>query len=360
MARFGMIMAGGAGTRLWPMSRLSRPKQLLPFIHGKTLLELASGRLDRLVPADHRLICTAETSRAAIRELLPEFSDEQIVGEPEGRDTASAIGLVAAILAKRDPNAVFLVMTADHLIEPQDEFSKAVELGFNIVEDDPRRFVTFAITPTHPATSYGYVERGEPLANFPGAFHARRFVEKPQKHVAEEYLAAGNFAWNSGMFVFGAATYLDALARFMPANHAALTTIAAAWGTADQARVLAEVYPTLPKKSVDFGVMEPASKDDRFPICMVPMRVNWLDVGSWPSFGETLKPDMHANRTNALATHLDSHGVLAVSDNPHHTIATIGCSDLIIVHTRDATLVCPRSEAERIKQLVENIDPSLR
>jgi len=360
MARYGMIMAGGSGTRLWPMSRRDKPKQLLPFIAGKTLLEHAATRLEHVIPTGNRLICTAESSRSAIRELLPDFADEQIIGEPIGRDTVNAIGLVAAVLHERDPNAVFVVVTADHLIEPQREFRTAVEQGFAIVENDPNRFVTFAITPTYPSTSYGYVERGEPMPDFPGASFATRFHEKPSITHAEQYLAAGTFAWNSGMFVFGAAAFMTALQRYMPNNHATLTAIAKAWTTSDQQRVMLTMYPTLEKKSVDYAVMEPAAKSQQVPICIVPMRVSWLDVGSWPSFGETLAPDTCANRTNARASHLDSHGVLAISDDPAHTIATIGCQDLIIVHTRDATLVCPRSDAERIKQLTEQLDPKLQ
>lgn len=360
MARYGMIMAGGSGTRLWPMSRADRPKQLIPFIRGRTLLELAAARLDGVVPLEQRLICTAEPSRDAIRDLLPEFSDEQIIGEPEGRDTVNAIGLVAAILAKHDPDAIFLVITADHLIKEQQEFRTTVEQGFAIVEDDPKRFVTFAITPTHPSDAYGYLERGEAMANFPGAFHARRVHEKPSKAEAERYLAAGTFSWNSGMFIFGARSFLDVLEHYMPANHAGLLKIADAWGTPEQQRVLDAVYPGLEKWSVDYAIMEPASRDHVAPICIVPMRVSWTDVGSWPTFGETLSADQDANCTNARAVHHDSKGVLAVSDDPGHTIATIGCHDLIIVHTKDATLVCPRSEAENLKKLVEKLDPKLR
>jgi len=360
MARYGMIMAGGSGTRLWPMSRVEKPKQLLPFIQGKTLLELASKRLDGVVPEAQRLICTAESSRPAIRELLPDFTDKQIIGEPEGRDTVNAIGLVAAVLAKRDPKAIFLVITADHLIKQQDEFARSVLQGFEIVEDDPKRFVTFAITATYPSESYGYLERGKPMADFHGAFHALRVHEKPERSQAEAYLAAGTFSWNSGMFIFAAKAFLDALAHYMPENHAGIVRIAEAWDTVEQERVLADVYPALKKKSVDFAIMEPASRDKQVPICIVPMRVDWKDVGSWPSFGETLDKDPHANCTNARAAHLDSRGVIAVSDDPNHTIATIGCQDLIIIHTQDATLVCPADEAERIKELLEKVDTKLR
>lgn len=360
MARYGMIMAGGSGTRLWPMSRKSLPKQLIPFIEGKTLLEVAAKRLEGVLPMSQQLICTAESSRDAIANVLPEFAASQIIGEPEGRDTVNAVGLTAAILAKRDPNAIFVVITADHLIEPQDEFRKSVELGFKIVEDDPKRFVTFAITATYPSVSYGYVERGDAMAEFAGAFHAKQFHEKPDLAKAEEYLAAKTFAWNSGMFVFGAEAFLTAFKKFMPENHAGVMRIAEGWDTSNQKRVLDAVYPTLAKKSVDHAVMEPAARDGSVPICVVPMRVNWLDVGSWPSFGETLQADASANRANARVCHIDSKGNLAISDDASHTIATIGCHDLIIVHTADATLVCPRKDAERIRHLVSELPPELR
>src|SRR6267142_3885066 len=159
--RHAMIMAGGSGTRLWPMSRKSRPKQLLPFIGGRSLLEIAASRLEGLVPPQRRLICTNEAFRAAILQALPQFSDEQILGEPVGRDTVNAVGLTAAVLLKADPHAIFAVLTADHLIEPQEEFARKFDLGFRLIEDDPARFVTFSIKPTFPATGYGYVERGE-------------------------------------------------------------------------------------------------------------------------------------------------------------------------------------------------------
>jgi mannose-1-phosphate guanylyltransferase len=358
--RHAVILAGGAGKRLWPMSRRDRPKQLLPLFGGRSLLELAAARLDGLVPPERRLICTSESYRGILRERLPGFSDRQILGEPEGRDTVNAIGFTAAILAREDPAAVFAVLTADHVIEPQDEFRRKIELGFRVVEAEPSRFATFSIVPTHPATGYGYVERGDPLPGFAGAWAARRFVEKPDAATAQRYIDAGTFGWNSGMFVFQARQFLEALRRFNPPSWEGVTRIAAAWGTPAQAAVLREVYPCLPRTSVDYAVMEPAARDGQVSVCTITMGVSWMDVGNWPSFGETLWDDDQGNRGNARAAHLGSRGVIAVSDDPGHTIATIGCRDLIVVHTADATLVCPASEAERVKDLADRVDVRLR
>lgn len=380
--RYAMIMAGGAGTRLWPMSRETRPKQLLPLITPGTsryagkvrpdprdpsrplsLLEIAAQRVDGLVPPERRYICTGEVFRPAIRQALPEFTDDRILGEPMGRDTVNAVGFAACVLQKLDKNAVFIVLTADHLISPEDEFRKRAEVAFALVEQDPRRLVTFSIKPTHAATGFGYVERGTPISGLadakgkplatPGVFRVARFVEKPDQARAQAYYESGQFGWNSGMFVFHAGTFMDCLKRFKPESFDGLMKIQAAWGTGDQARVVNEVYPTLPKISVDYAVMEPASKDDKVSICTVSTDVDWLDVGSWPSYAETLEPDNAGNRTGGSVKSLlvDSSGTLVVGDDPGHTVAVLGVKDLIVVHTKDATLVMPKAQAEQLKKL---------
>jgi len=360
MARYAMIMAGGAGTRLWPMSRRARPKQLLPLMGGRSLLEMAADRLEGLLPPERRLICTAEAFRGAIRRALPQFADEQILGEPAGRNTVNAIGLTAAVLRRRDEDAVFAVLTADHVIEPPEEFRRKADLGFALVEDDARRLVTFAITPTYPATGYGYVERGAAIPGFDGAWVASHFEEKPDEATARRYLEAGTFGWNSGMFVYQARQFLEALSWYKPGCHAGLARIAEAWDTDRRGSVLGEVYPGLEAISVDYAVMEPAASDERLAVCCVPMAVSWTDVGSWPTYGATLEADAAGCRTNARALHLGSSNVLAVSDDPGHVIATVGCRDLIIVRTGDVTMVCPASEAQRVRDLAERAGESLR
>lgn len=382
--RYSVIIAGGSGTRLWPLSRLGEPKQLLPLINGRSLLEIAGDRLEGTVDRERRLVCAAEVHRERIRAALPWLSDDRFLGEPEGRDTLNAVGFAAAIAANEHANAMLAVLTADHLIEPQAEFARALDLGFRLVEAQPNRFVTFGITPTFAATGYGWVEQGAPIeidrvadssggsdaprreartgsARASGATKATNFVEKPERARAEEFLASRKHLWNSGMFVFHAATLLRAIEWFRPESATGLREIAAASKTPRRKEVLSRVYPTLPKVSVDVGVMEPASRDARLEIAVVPMDVKWRDVGSWSSLAATLPADADANRTNgAQSAHLDSRRVTVVGDDPSHLVATIGCEDLVIVCTKDATLVCRAADAERVKELASRVPESKR
>lgn len=390
--RYAMIMAGGAGTRLWPMSRKDRPKQLLRFIERpgdatrRSLLELATMRLNGLIDEKNLRICTAEAYRGIIKEQLPSLDDAQILGEPAARDTVNAIGFTAAVLAKENEDAIFAVLTADHLIEPEETFRERMDLGFRLVEADPRRFVTFSIKPTYPATGFGYIERGTPIRDKregkhkaidgakDGAYHVARFVEKPDQARAQVYVESGDFAWNSGMFVWKATSVLEALRRFKPESYDGIMQIQKAWGTKKSRQVLEEVYPNLPKISVDYAVMEPAAKeavsdggekhakkDDRFSVCTVQMDVRWLDVGSWPSFAETLRQDKAGNATAGEGPSLlvNARNNLVVNAQSSHTVAVLGCEDLIVVHTQDATLVMPRSKAEELKALHTKLDGKL-
>jgi len=368
--RYAMIMAGGAGTRLWPLSKQGRPKQLIPFIErpGRSpasLLELAANRLDGLVDESNRYICTGESYRDAIRESLPSFTDDRILGEPMGRDTVNAVGFAAAVFAKQDPDAVFAVLTADHIIEPQDVFHARMDLGFRLVEEDPSRLVTFGIKPTHAATGYGYIERARPIPGTDGrAYNVARFVEKPDAPRAQAYVESGNFGWNSGMFVFHAGTVMGCLQRFKPECFKGLMKIQASWGSPEQQQVLSDVYPTLPKVSVDYAIMEPASDDEAVSIVGVEMDLTWLDVGSWPSYAETLDADADGNRAagGAELVSLDSTGNLVVLDSEceSHTVALLGCKDLIVIKTPNATLVMSKSRAEDLKALHERVRDELK
>ena len=358
--RYALIVAGGSGTRLWPMSRQQRPKQLIPFINGMSLLRIADERLEGLVEARHRLICAGQDHHDPIREAIPNFDDARFIGEPTGRDTLNAMGLGAFIISLQDPEAVIGVFTADHIIEPVDRFIETVGRGYELAEANPNILVTFGITPTHAATGYGYLQLGEAI----DGHHARvveQFKEKPIAETAQQYHRDGpdKYLWNSGMFVWRTSTLLNCIKKYKPANYEGLTRIAEAWNTDQRDAVLAEVYPTLEKISIDFAIMEPASTDPDIQVAAVPMPVVWLDVGSWPAFAQTCEKDNRGNTVSAARhTELDTNNTLVASSEPGHLIATVGCDDLLIIHTPDATLVCRADRAEDIKQIHKQVQQS--
>jgi mannose-1-phosphate guanylyltransferase len=337
------------------MSRADLPKQLIPFINGKNLLQLAYERLDGLVPPQNRYICAGQKDADLICRSL-NLPREQFLGEPTGRDTLNAVGFSAAVIAQRDPDAVISIFTADHIIEPVADFLKIVDHGYRLAEQTPNTLVTFGIAPTAAATGYGYLQLGKAIDD--SARIVEQFKEKPDAATAQQYLAAGSsrYLWNSGMFVWRAATLLDCIRRYEPSNHAGLAKIGAAWPTPQRDAVLTGVFPTLKKISVDFAVMEPASRDSQVRVAAVPMPLKWLDVGSWPMFAETCRQDGQGNALGADRTLLlETRGTLVASSDPKHLIATIGCDDLIIIHTPDATLVCRKDKAEAIKELHKQV-----
>lgn len=346
--RHAVIMAGGAGVRLWPLSRQKRPKQLLRLFGGTSLLRLSYERVATLIPPEQIYVITNQSHLAMVAEEIPELPAGNLFGEPIGRDTANAVGLASAILAERDPEAVIGIFTADHIITPTDRFRESVECAFDMAETHPDALVTLGIKPMRPDTNYGYIRRGERVAD--GVFEVRKFTEKPNMASAMKYLAIGEYYWNSGMFAWQASTVLSQLEKHLPQSHQALSEIAAAWSTDQRQQKLESLYPNLMRISIDFAVMEHADR-----VLVVEMDCQWLDVGAWPAVESVVQADDDANVSACdNVIHLGSRGNIVVSEEKH-LIATIGVDDLVIVHSPDATLICTKRDAQSIKELVDNI-----
>lgn len=355
--RYAVIMAGGTGTRLWPLSRTTMPKQLLSVGSGRSLLRLAYDRLLEVVPRDRIFVACGRIHADAVRKDLDELPADNILGEPVGRDTANAIGFVAAVLAERDPDAVIAFVTSDHVIEPVPVFTQALATGFELAEGDFSTLVTFGIVPRSAHTGLGYIEKGEPLRPDGTVLAVSAFTEKPDAATAAGYLASGRYLWNAGTFVWRARTALAELAAQLPDSVAGLSRVAAAWETERRDDELDRVYPSLTKISIDHAVLEPVARGAGAGarLVVVPLDVDWLDVGSWPALGGTLGRDAAGNAYTGVATLVDSAGNIIVSDDPNHLVATVGLRDMIIVQTADVTMVCPISEAERVKDLVVHV-----
>jgi mannose-1-phosphate guanylyltransferase len=347
-----MIMAGGGGTRFWPRSRQQRPKQFLALTGERTLIQLALDRLEPLVPPQRTWVITGEAYRDETGRQLPTLPADHIIGEPCGRDTAPCIGLGAALIARQDPQAVMLVTPADHIIEPMQEFGRAVHVAEQMAEEHPTAFLTFGIKPTFPATGYGYIHRGPELAVRQGIpiNEVLEFKEKPSPDLAEKYVVSGAYYWNSGIFVWKAATILEALRLHRPALHAAVQRIAEAWPTAGRAKVLTQEYQAMERISIDYAVMEKVRE-----VLVIGAPYRWDDVGSWLALERTHPQDTDGN--TVLGTHcgLRTNHCVIVADKDH-LIATVGVGNLLIIQDGQATLVADRGEEGNIKQLVDLLE----
>ena len=353
--RYVVIMAGGSGTRLWPLSRKGMPKQLLKVLGGKSLLRIAFERLDGVISADRVLICTGSDYARLVAEELPEVPVENILGEPEGRDSLNAVAWPAAVLARRDPDACFAVVTADQIMHPVSAFQEALNEGFEVAESDPKALITFGVVPTSPHTGYGYLQRGPEDPQRPAVSEVIAFKEKPDRATAEAYLASGDYWWNAGMFVWRAQTLLDQLAGLLPDTHAAVLELA------EHPERLAEIYPRLTKISVDYAIMEPVSLGrGTAHVMAVRLPIEWQDVGGFASLGEQLPRDDHGNAIQGASVLVDAHDNLVINNSEDgRVVAVVGLTDTVIVQTPQITLVCPISQSERIKELVAEVTARL-
>jgi len=353
--RYVLIMAGGSGKRLWPLSRQDMPKQLLRVLGGKSLLRIAYERLDGIVPPDQVLVCTGADYAEIVAAELPELKPVNILGEPEGRDSLNAVAWPAAVLATRDSDAVIAVVTADHLMHPISAFQSAVLEAFEVAESAEDFLVTFGVVPTAPHTGYGYLRRGETIPDHPDVFSVIEFKEKPDRGTAEEYLASGEYWWNSGMFVWRARVFLDQLKLLQPKTYDAVAELAAA------PYRLSEIYPELLKISVDYALMEPVSRGEGSArVAAVRLPITWHDVGGFAALGEQLPRDENGNATQGVSVLVDARDNLVINNaEDGRVVAVVGLSDTVIVQTPQITLVCPTSEAERIKELVAEVTTQL-
>lgn len=348
-----VIMAGGSGTRFWPESRATKPKQLLQLASDRSMIQMTLDRLESLVPVENVVVATGAKLVSAISQQLPQLPPGAFLSEPCKRDTAPCIGLAAFQVLRADPDATMLIMPADHVIPEEDRFRKAMAYGAELVRQDPTRLVTFGIKPTYAAEIFGYIERGAPLAQTngdPPAFSVNRFREKPDATTARRFLDAGTFYWNAGIFIWKASTLLKELAEHAPELYDRLERIAEAMGEPEYSEVLEREFAAIEGTSIDYAVMEQADT-----VTVVEAPFAWDDVGSWQALSRLRGSDKSGN--TVIGKHLGLDTCNTIIHGEHgHLIATMGISDCIVVHTPDATLIANRDQEEAIRKLVKRME----
>lgn len=346
---YALIMAGGGGTRLWPMSRQSRPKQALPLVGDRTMFQLAVERLKPLFPPERIIVATVEAMVANLRQQAPSLPAGNFIIEPEGRDTAPAIGLAALHIAQRNPEAIMAVLTADHFIRDTEGFRVALAAARDIASEGG--IVTLGIKPSFASTGFGYIEHGESSGKVNGldTFHVNAFVEKPPQATAETFFAGGRHSWNSGMFIWQVSRFQSELARLRPKLAKQLDAIAKGLANDTYDETLAKVWPDIERISVDYAVMEGAQN-----VRVIPVSIGWDDVGSWSALLDINATDENGNVAlgEEAPYFLDTRGALVASDK---LVAVIGVDDIVIIDTGDALLVCKRDRAQDVKAIVERL-----
>jgi mannose-1-phosphate guanylyltransferase len=348
---YAVIMAGGGGTRLWPVSRQKHPKHVLQLLGKRTLFQSALDRLEGFIPAERIMVVTTLSQAEELAKQAPQLSQANFMIEPQPRGTASVIGLAASVIHKRDPGAVMLVLTSDHSIRNDDQFRLVMRVGVQVASKG--YLVTLGITPIFPATGYGYIIQGEALQekfDYP-VYQVLQFIEKPDEAKARLLLASGEASWNSGMFIWRADRILDEFSRQMPELKKTLDHIGTAWDTADQDKILQTEWPLLRPETIDYGIMEHANN-----VAVLPASgLEWSDVGSWDSLFTLLLPDEHGNVVvNSEHMALETRDSLIYSTRKK-LVVTIGVEDLIVIDSNDALLVCRRDQTQQVRQVIENL-----
>jgi mannose-1-phosphate guanylyltransferase len=353
--RYVLILAGGSGTRFWPLSRNATPKQLLQLFDEETLLEKTIRRLEGLVPLDHILILTSALQEPEVRRVASMLPADNILAEPEKRDTAPAVALGIGWVARRDPNAVMAVLPSDQLIQDTESFRQTLGAAMDVAVASGQ-IVTIGIKPTWPCPGYGYIERGDaqPENKTASGYVPHgiiQFKEKPTPDVAREYLAKGNYAWNAGMFIWTVPAVVNELSRHAPALAQFITELR---HSADFAATMKTQFPTLPKLSIDYALMEKASR-----VLNIEATFDWDDVGNWTSVGRYLQTDGNGNQHNCSIAKFEAENNIVFSQTGQQ-IALLGVQDLIVVATKDALLVTTKTHAESIKKIVDGLPKELR
>ena len=346
---YAVIMAGGKGERFWPLSNSQTPKQVLPLVSEKPMLAMTVDYIRALIPPERVLIITSAALVEVTRRALPELPPENVVGEPFGRDTAAAVALGSALVKARCPDGVFCVLTADHVIGDLDIFHATIREGLDYALTHDV-LMTIGIPPAFPSTGFGYIDSGDvietdgtvPLRS------ARGFVEKPDAATAQGYVTAGNFFWNSGMFIWSVAALQSALGKFQPHLLAMADRLEPVVWSDARDQHLAEEYGQLDKISVDYAIMEKADN-----IVMARGGFAWSDIGSWPALCEHFQPDGSGNTILGLCETVASHDNVVVSRD--RLTALIGVSDLVVVQAEGATLICPKDRAQDVKAMVNQL-----
>lgn len=344
-------MAGGSGERFWPLSRQTRPKQLLSLLQESTLLEDTVRRLDGMVPADRVLVLTNAVQETGVREVLPGLPSQNIIAEPAKRDTAPAIALATGWAAARDPEAVLIVLPSDALIEGVPAFQADLMTAVKAARQTGG-ILTLGIAPTWACPGYGYIEQGDPLEAFDGRVHeVLRFTEKPDPQTAEQFLQAGNFRWNAGMFIFQVETMLQELERQVPDLGDFARQIA---NGGNLKPLIDQRFAQLTKISIDFAVMEKARR-----VLMAESHFQWDDIGGWMSVAQYLDKDENGNAVKGARTTFEAQNNVIYNASRGVHVGLLGVQDLIVVQTDDSVLVCHRDHAEKIKKLVAQLPPEL-